>query len=144
MNERSEARLSVRADGEAMGQIRAFVERFGGAHGVGGEDLARVLIAVEELVTNIVRYGYAPPAQPGSAAITLRLADDRFVVEIVDDGGEFDPFAAPEPDLDAPIEERRVGGLGLHLVKALMDRTRYRRVGAHNVVEISRRVAIET
>ena len=144
MSERSEARLSVGADPEALDHIRAFVERFAGEHGIGSDDVARVLIAVEELVTNIVKYGYVPPVQPGSAAITLRLDGDRLVVEIVDDGGEFDPFAAPDPDLDLPLEERRVGGLGLHLVKALMDQMRYRRDGARNVVEISRRVTIGT
>lgn len=143
MSERNETQLSVRADGEAMGPIRAVIERFGDECGIAGDDLARILIAIEELVTNMVKYGYGPAAAPGSASITLRLQGDRLSVEIIDDGDEFDPFAAPPPDLDAPLEGRRIGGLGLHLVKALMDRTRYRRVGAQNVVEISRRVALE-
>jgi anti-sigma regulatory factor (Ser/Thr protein kinase) len=144
MNERSEARLSVPADGEAMGRIRAVIERFGGEWRVRSDDVARIIIAVEELVTNMVKYGYSLATEPGVASIALRLEGDRLAVEIIDDGDEFDPFAAPEPDLEAPIEQRRIGGLGLHLVKTLMDETRYRRDGAHNVVEISRRVAFET
>ena len=143
MNEQSEARLNVRADGDAMDHIRAAIERFGGEYGIAGDDMARIFIVIEELVTNMVKYGYGPAAQPGSASITLRLEGDRLSVEIIDDGREFDPFAAPDPDLEAPLEERRIGGLGLHIVKALMDRTRYRRVGAQNVVEISRRVTLE-
>jgi serine/threonine-protein kinase RsbW len=144
MSDRSDARISVPADGEAMGRIRAVIERFGGERRIRSDDVARILIAVEELVTNMIKYGYTQAAQPGVASIALRLEGDRLAVEIIDDGDEFDPFAAPEPNLDAPIEQRRVGGLGLHLVKTLMDETRYRRDGVHNVVEISRRVALET
>jgi len=145
MSERTEARLEVRADGEAMGHIRDLVDRFGRDCRIGRDDIVRVLIAAEELVTNIVRYGYGAAAEPGRAAVTLKLDGDRLSLQIIDDSHAFDPFATPDPtDLDAPIEERRVGGLGLYLVKTLMDRTSYRRDGGHNVVEISRRVALET
>ncbi len=142
MGDGNEATLAVRADTAAMAHIRSFIEGFAQARAVAAADLARVLIAVEELVTNIVRYGYGPGEEPGSVHITLRLDGNRFAIEIVDDSREFDPFAAPEPDLDAPIEARTIGGLGLYIVKALMDETRYRRDGAHNVVEISRPVAL--
>lgn len=143
MSERSEARLEVRADGEAMDRIRGWVERFGGDCRIDRDDIVRVLIAVEELVTNIVKYGNEPAAAPGRATLTLTLDADRLTLALVDDSHAFDPFAAPEPDLDAPVEERKIGGLGLYLVKTLMDRTSYRRDGDHNVVEISRRVALE-
>ncbi len=142
MGDGNEAALAVRADTEAMSHIRRFIDAFARSRAVADADLARVLIAVEELVTNIVRYGYGPGVEPGSVRVTLRLDGNRFAVEIVDDSREFDPFAAPEPDLDAPIEARTIGGLGLFIVKALMDETRYRRDGAHNVVEISRPVAL--
>jgi serine/threonine-protein kinase RsbW len=143
MNERATSRLSVRADEAAMGQVRAFIERFAAKERIAGEDLARILIAVEELVTNIVKYGYQPGREPGSADVALRLDGDRIFIDIVDDADAFDPFAQCAPDLEAPLEARRVGGLGLHLVKALMDWTFYRREGGYNVVEISRRVALE-
>ena len=142
MNERSEIRLEVRADGEAMGRIRGFVEEAGARWRVDREDVVRILIAVEELVTNIVKYGYGPTGEAGAATLTLRLEGDRLTTVIVDNSDPFDPFAAPDPDLEAPIEARRVGGLGLYLVKTLMDQTRYRRDGGQNVVEISRRVTL--
>jgi serine/threonine-protein kinase RsbW len=137
-----EARVTVRADGQAMAPIRDFLVAFAGAHAIDGDDRSRVLIVVEELITNLVKFGYPGQTPPGSAEITLRLDDDRLSIEIVDDGREFDPFAAPEPDLDATLEARRVGGLGLHLVKSLMDRTAYRRERDRNIVEMSRRVAL--
>lgn len=122
-----------------MAHIRGFVERFAADRAMVPDDAARVLIAVEEIVTNVVRHGY--DAAPGAIRFTLRLEGARLFVEMVDDARPFDPFAQAPPDLDAPIEERRVGGLGLPIVKSLMDRTHYRRDGAYNVVEISRPVA---
>jgi serine/threonine-protein kinase RsbW len=142
MGDTGEMSLAVCADGEAMSHVRPFIEAFSHARGVGDADIARILIAVEELVTNIVRYGYAPGQEPGSARITLRLDGNRFAIGITDDSRAFDPFTAPEPDLDSPVEARRIGGLGLYIVKALMDETSYRRDGSHNVVEISRPVAL--
>lgn len=141
MSEPSEARLSVRADHEAARRVRDFAGAFAGSHRVRDDDCARMLIAAEELITNLVKYGYQNAARPGSAEVTLRLDGDWFSIEIDDDGGAFDPFAQPAPDLDAPLEERAVGGLGLLLVKSLMERRRYRRQGNRNVTEIARRVA---
>jgi anti-sigma regulatory factor (Ser/Thr protein kinase) len=135
-----EASLSVRADAEATGATVRFLGAFLRQHGVAGDDIARCLIVLEELVSNLVKYGYADEASRGTVTVTLRLADDRLRVEIVDDGREFDPFARPAPDLDAPLEERPVGGLGLHLVKGLMDETSYRRQDGRNITEIGRRV----
>ena len=141
MSQSAEARLSLRADPDAAARACAFAEEFASAQAIASDELARVLVVVEELVTNIVKYGYPPPVRPGAAEITLRLADGELGIEIVDDGRAFDPFAAPEPDLAAPLEEREPGGLGLYIVRSLMDRTRYRREGGHNVVEAWRRIA---
>jgi serine/threonine-protein kinase RsbW len=135
----AEASIEVRADGAAMTQIRGFLERFAAERAIVADDSARVLIAVEELVTNVVRHGY--DAGPGAIRMTLRLDGARLAIELRDDARPFDPFAQAAPDLDAPIEQRRVGGLGLPIIKSLMDRTQYRRDGAYNVVEISRPVA---
>jgi len=142
MNQSFEARLSLSADRQAMMRLRGFVDAFAAARGIGGEDVNRVLVAIEELVTNLVKYGYPGAAVPGSIVVTLRLDDDRLSVEIVDDGQEFDPFAQPPPDLDVPLEERSVGGLGLHLVRSLMEQTSHRRERGRNVTVIGRRVAL--
>jgi serine/threonine-protein kinase RsbW len=136
-----EVRLSVRADAQAVGLVGNFLEAFLREHSVSDDDAARFLIASEELVSNLVKYGYADEASRGSVTVTLRLRDDRLRIELVDDGRPFDPFIHPAPDLDAPLEARPVGGLGLHLVKTMMDETRYHRAGGRNVTEIGRCVA---
>lgn len=141
MSEPGEARLSIRADHEAARRVRDFVGAFARLHCVRDDDRARLLIAGEELITNLVKYGYREAANPGSAEVSVSLDGDWFSIEIDDDGGAFDPFAHPDPDLDAPLEDRPVGGLGLVLVKSLMERRRYRRQGHRNITEIARRVA---
>jgi serine/threonine-protein kinase RsbW len=143
MSERIEAHRKVRADREAPALVRTLIETFTGEQRVSADDTARVLIAVEELVTNIVKYGYDPGAEVGSIDVTVWTEDNRLGIGIVDDSNPFNPFAQPTPDLDGPLERRRIGGLGLHLVKSIMDRTHYARVDSHNVVEISRRIALK-
>ena len=91
----------------------------------------RVHLALEELVLNVMDYGY----DDGSQDIEIHLTSDAdaITIEIVDSGRPFDPLSdAPQPDLDAPVEERRVGGLGVHLVKTLMDRMDYKRENEQN------------
>jgi serine/threonine-protein kinase RsbW len=143
MSERIEAQRTVRADRGAPALVRTLIETFTVAQHVSADDTARVLIAVEELVTNIVKYGYDPGAEAGSIAVTVWVENNRLGIGMVDDSRPFNPFSQPEPDLDGPIERRRIGGLGLHLVKAIMDRTHYARVESRNVVEISRRIALK-
>lgn len=82
-----------------------------------------IRLAVEELFTNMVKYN--PKGDP-AIGITVVLDSGSITVSMVDRGGTpFDVTAAPTPDLDLPMEERRVGGLGLHLVQTLVDRLEY-------------------
>jgi anti-sigma regulatory factor (Ser/Thr protein kinase) len=70
--------------------------------------------------------------------IHLSRADDGVWVEFSDQGREFDPASAPPPDLDSPLESRRVGGLGVHLVGQLMSDIRYQRSGGWNRITMRR------
>ena len=130
------ARITLRADAAAPHAACGFVEHFAQAQGIAREDLARILIVVEELATNVVKYGFV--ADPGLLQVRARHRGGRLTIALVDDGAPFDPFNAPEPDFDAPLEARRVGGLGLAIVAAWMDHTQYRRAGPYNVVVVSR------
>lgn len=96
-------------------------------------------LALEELVTNIVSHGYAE-AGPHRIEVRMALEADRVRVDVRDDGRPFDPFAqAPAPDLDAGLDERAVGGLGVHLIRTFMDEVRYRRDGELNHVTLRSR-----
>lgn len=97
-----------------------------------GEDAVFTLnVVLDELFTNTVRHGgCAGMAQ--AARIRLSAGDGAVEVEYADRGKPFDPADAPKPDLQAPLEERRRGGLGLHFVREMTSEFTYRRDGEWN------------
>jgi serine/threonine-protein kinase RsbW len=97
-------------------------------------------LVLDELLSNVVRHGYG---QQGPYRITVSLGFKRGVLrlEITDDAGRFNPLDAPEPDLGLPLADRPVGGLGILLVKRLMDELKYSRVKGRNRLVMKRRVA---
>ncbi|MEW5774868.1 MAG: ATP-binding protein [Thermodesulfobacteriota bacterium] len=116
----------------AVREANLFLE----AAGLSAEAVYRANLGLEEILTNIIKYGFGDAAEH---RIGLRLETRpgllRLVVE--DDGRAFDPRQAPPPRLDRPLSERRPGGLGIHLVLAMMDRVDYRRAGDRNILEIT-------
>ncbi|PWC37964.1 hypothetical protein TSO352_08455 [Azospirillum sp. TSO35-2] len=98
-------------------------------------------LCFDELITNIVSYGYG---DGGTHEIRVRLEADgaELRAEVEDDADAFDPFAeAPAPDLTGDLDDRRIGGLGVFLVKKTMDRAAYRREGGRNLVLLAKALA---
>jgi anti-sigma regulatory factor (Ser/Thr protein kinase) len=71
--------------------------------------------------------------------VVLSTDGQRFIVSVTDEGVEFDPFTRNEPDVHSDLEERKIGGLGIHLIRNLMDDYSYRRVGETNVTTLMKR-----
>ncbi len=90
-------------------------------------------LALEELVTNTLKYGYDDEGEH-EIEVIARLDGDEMTLIVSDDGHEFDPLAELDPDLDASAEDREIGGLGIFLVKKSMTDLRYERVDGRNVV----------
>ncbi|MFH1138157.1 MAG: ATP-binding protein [Pseudomonadota bacterium] len=90
-------------------------------------------LALEEIVTNIIKYGYEDHA-PHVISVFFETDSREITIVCEDDGHAFNPLHAPPPDLDAPVLERKVGGLGIHLVKEMMDYVVYRREEGKNIV----------
>jgi serine/threonine-protein kinase RsbW len=98
---------------------------------------ASVLIALDEVMANVIDYGGEAGASP-SVEVAVRVADDRIAVEVTDDGRAFNPIAAATPDTSGSLEDRPIGGLGIHLVKRLMDAVDYERSQGRNHLRFSR------
>jgi anti-sigma regulatory factor (Ser/Thr protein kinase) len=95
-----------------------------------------VELAVEEALVSTIGHAYRG-RQTGDVRLRCGVRDEsRLVVELIDSGVPFDPVAAPAPDVTAPIEERRPGGLGVHFIRKLADGAAYRREGNNNVLEL--------
>jgi anti-sigma regulatory factor (Ser/Thr protein kinase) len=109
---------------ENVPALLAFIDEACKQYGLDGESAFAIRLAVDEVCVNLVRHGYAG----GQGPIWIDFACDanRVIVTIADRAPAFDPAHAPVPDLDKPLEERRVGGLGWHLVKHMIDHIEYR------------------
>jgi sigma-B regulation protein RsbU (phosphoserine phosphatase) len=88
-------------------------------------------LALEEAVVNVINYAY-PDGEKGDIVLTAELHDDSVVYTLIDSGMPFDPTAVATPDLQASVEDRNVGGLGIHLVRNIMTSVAYRRVDTYN------------
>ncbi len=99
-----------------------------------------MLVILEELFINAVTHGYGPHSTGGSITVALGRRTSRLRISFVDDGPPFDPLAFGAPDLDAAGEERRIGGLGIHIVRSLVDEAHYRREGGRNHLHLVRRI----
>ena len=115
----------------ALDRLEAFCRKAG----LPGPLALELRLVAEEVVTNVAKYGYAPGA---AAAMELLVStgEDAVSLEFRDEGPPFDPLAQPPPDLEAPLEERPIGGLGLTLVRGLVEDARYAREGGTNVLRL--------
>lgn len=85
-----------------------------------------IQLAIDELFTNIVSYGYEDD-DPHEVEIRMSVQNNEIRVDLIDDAKQFDPLhQAAQPDLDASLEDRRIGGVGIHLVKTMMDEVSYK------------------
>jgi sigma-B regulation protein RsbU (phosphoserine phosphatase) len=97
----------------------------------------QICIAVDEIFSNIARYAYAPTT--GGAVVRV-AAGDEITIEFEDGGAAFDPLSKDDPDLSPSAEERQPGGLGIFMVKNLMDYVEYQRIGNKNVLTIKKNI----
>jgi len=97
-------------------------------------------VALEEHLTNVLGYGYEPGAAH-EVVVELRIDGGCLHMEVRDDGKSFNPLTLPDPDISLPLEEKPIGGLGLHLIRHLMDEVSYARVDERNVFRMKKRLA---
>jgi serine/threonine-protein kinase RsbW len=104
------------------------------AQGFVRERISEIELAAEEALVNIVSYSY--PGKPGEVEIMGRLDKNCFIIEIIDSGIPFNISSVPDPDITADADKRKVGGLGVFLIKKMVDALRYRREDDRNILEL--------
>ncbi len=105
------------------------------AGGVAFDVIADVLLIAEEVVCNTIDHGCAD-GRTHEILVSVTQLPEQVAIEFRDDGLEYNPLNRPPPDLDAEIGDRAVGGLGVHLVRALADEISYVRDASHNVLRV--------
>ena len=133
--------IELRSDLSEIRRVAEEVEAFGSRNKLPEIVIGHVNLALDELLTNTINYGFnQAAAERGSIApllkVTLQLDDERLLVEFVDNGKPFDPFKRADPDVSQSIEDREIGGLGIFLVRKLMDQVGYARVNGQNRVTL--------
>ena len=123
-----------------IGRAAQLIETFGAANGLPSDVVFKINLALDEVLTNIISYAYE---DEGDHEIDIRLTLDQDVVtvKVEDDGRAYDPIETPTPDLAAGIDERPIGGLGVHIVRSMMDGLEYRRKDGRNVLIMRKRIS---
>ena len=127
-------------DRSEVERLSRLVDAFGVAEGLQPDAIFSVNLALDEVVTNIIRYAHDDGRQH-PIVVRLTLEPGVLTVEVEDDGRAFNPLEAPAPDLHASIEDRPIGGLGIHLVRSVMTSVEYRREDGRNVLTMKKRLS---
>ena len=127
--------MSVGAHPGGVGELNAAFALFAEAHALPTDVRRSVNVALDELLANALSHGRMG-LDPCSVTVEVNLDQERVTVVITDDGTPFDPFVQDAPDITLSVEERPIGGLGIHLVEHLMDQVSYQRRDSHNVVTL--------
>lgn len=131
--------LRVPAGLESLGILSGALESFLEEQGQGPGFAMGMLLCLDEIATNIIRHGYN--GEPGEIEMGMKVEDGLFELRLRDWATPFDPTQAPEPDLTLPLEERPIGGLGIHLVRKTMDSVVYAAPpGGGNELTMTRRL----
>jgi len=122
--------------------LNAVLEFIGGAlsrTGVDGSKQNNFLTAAEEIFINIANYAY--PSTEGNATVATGTDRGVFAVEFSDKGIPYDPLSKADPDISLSVEERELGGLGIFMVKRMMNEVLYRYENGRNILTIKKRIS---
>ena len=118
---------------EEISRMSEFLEEISQEHGVSMEHAFNINLAIEEAITNVIMYAY-PKDEEHEITLSVRHIDNRLIFKLIDTGKEFDPTVQPDADVTLSLEERPIGGLGIFLIRKIMDTVKYRRVDDRNVL----------
>jgi anti-sigma regulatory factor (Ser/Thr protein kinase) len=131
--------MSAPSDAAQLSVLTQFLQEFWSAADLPQAETGTFELALEEIFMNVVMHG-SPAGRVPRVEVSLALCDDCLTLVIEDDGPSFDPLSLAAPDVTASLEERRVGGLGVYLVRQMMDAVTYQRLGGRNQLSMTKRV----
>ena len=118
-------------------RLSGIVEEFAKRHELPLKAVFEINLSLDELLTNIISYAYEDTLLH-PILVTLAVGNGSVTILLEDDGHPYNPFTAPAPDLTLPLQDRAIGGLGVHFVRNLMDAFEYRRERDRNIVALKK------
>jgi serine/threonine-protein kinase RsbW len=129
--------ITLKNDLAELARVSQRLNEFGAHQRLGAQVLHDLNLALEEILANIISYGYAD-SREHEITVSLDAQPGEVRVDVEDDGRPFNPLESPEPYSGDSLDDRPVGGLGIHLVRALMDGLEYRRQGDRNLLTMKK------
>ncbi len=117
--------LVIKSTTENLSKVRDFTKSSAEAIGFSKEAIGKIILAVDEACSNVIKHAYKY-SEEGEISVSLNYKDPKFVISITDEGTHFDPDLIPEPDIKEYHKQKKVGGLGMFLMKKLMDEVKYK------------------
>lgn len=123
-NKKIEKELVVNSTTDNLAQVREFTKSAAEESGFSEETVGKIILAVDEACTNIIKhaYKYSPD---GKIIISTKFDSAKFAISIIDEGTHFNPDAVPIPNVLEYYKQKKVGGLGIYLMKKLMDEVKF-------------------
>ena len=135
--------LTLTNDIQELERLEPFLENFFNRNNLDVTLLPSVNLALEEALANVIMYAY-PKGVQGEVTLSTNIKGEDILMEIKDKGAPFDPLQQQEANLDVPLEERQIGGLGIHLIKEIMDGVEYARADGKNVLKMRKKLAVSS
>jgi serine/threonine-protein kinase RsbW len=135
--------FTLRNERSEIARMFTLVEGFCQANEIADDDMFNVRLILDEAVINVIVHGYEDAGQH-EIRVALSLDSGILAVQIEDDGISYNPLDAPAPRFDLPIEQRRIGGLGVHIMKALARNVAYRREEGRNHLDIAIQIGVQS
>jgi serine/threonine-protein kinase RsbW len=129
--------IELKNDLEELGRLGIWLAELAEQESIDPKTLFQLNLVCDELVTNTILYGCNPDTAH-TIWISLIMDPKAIEVTITDDGLAFDPLSRPSPDVTLPLDERKIGGLGIHFVREAMDEAVYERVGSLNTIRMTK------
>ena len=122
-----------------VSRLYEFIEKVGNDFSLTPDIVFNLNLVLEEAVVNIINYAY-PKEDHQHIYLCAKMRDDSIVLVLTDTGKEFDPTAAPEADVTLSADERGIGGLGIFLIRQIMNEVKYERIEGKNVLTLEKKI----
>ena len=134
-----EKKLVLKNEIAEINRLAIFIEELGEELNLPPDLIFNLNLVLEEAVSNVILYAY-PKEEHQEITLTSSLTDGNLVFVLTDSGKEFDPTQAPDADITLSAEERQIGGLGIFLIRQIMNKVEYQRFDGKNVLTLGKQL----
>jgi anti-sigma regulatory factor (Ser/Thr protein kinase) len=130
-----------RNDRAEISRLAGLAEQFGQEQHLADDEVMAINLVLDEVVTNVIDHGFEGITGEPEIRLTMTLEGDELTIRVEDNGRAFDPLQKEAPDLDLPLEDRPIGGLGIHIVRSVMNTVEYDRRNGRNLLTMHKTIS---